>query len=178
MNFEGIRQHRSHGSGAFRLEDFANLGTNVIFEDGVRVFHPEHIEIGENVYIGHGTVLKGYYRNRMVIGDDTWIGQSSFLHSAGGIRIGQAVGIGPGVSILTSVHTEGNLSRPIILNDLEFGEVVIEDGCDIGINAILLPGLAIGEGTIIGAGSVVTRDIPAYSVAAGNPCRVLRSRKG
>ncbi|MDN7023946.1 acyltransferase [Methanoculleus sp. FWC-SCC1] len=177
MNVDAVRPHRSHGSGVFSREDFARIGDHVVFEEGVRVFHPEQIEIGENVYVGHGAILKGYYKNRMTIGDHTWIGQSCFLHSAGGIRIGRAVGIGPGVTILTSVHTEGEASQPVICNDLTFGEVVVGDGSDIGVNTILLPGVTIGEGCIIGAGSVVTKDVPAYSVAAGNPARVLRSRR-
>ncbi len=177
MDFDDIRPHRSHGSGTFCREDFARIGSHVVFEEGVRVFHPEQIEIGENVYIGHGAILKGYYKNRMVIGDHAWVGQSCFLHSAGGIQIGRAVGLGPGVAILTSVHTEGDVSQPVISNDLTFGEVVVGNGSDIGVNAIILPGITIGEGCIIGAGSVVTKDVPAYSVAAGNPARVIRSRR-
>ena len=80
---------RSHGTGAFSREQLARVGTHVIFEAGVLVFHPEQIEIGENVYVGHQTILKGYYKNRMVIGDDTWIGQQCFFHSAGGLVIAQ-----------------------------------------------------------------------------------------
>jgi len=177
MNFENYRMYRSHGSGKFKRKDFKKIGDNVIFEEGVLVFHPENIEIGNNVYVGHNTILKGYYKSEMIIDNHTWIGQSCFLHSAGGIRIGKAVGIGPMVKILTSVHKDdGELSKPILFNDLEFGEVIIEDGCDIGIGSIILPGIKIGVGSIVGAGSVVTKDVPAYSVAVGNPARVIRKR--
>ena len=177
MNFEEYRMYRSHGSGKFKREDFKKIGDNVIFEDGVLVFYPENIEIGNNVYIGHNTILKGYYENKMSIGDHTWIGQGCFFHSAGGIKIGKAVGVGPMVKILTSVHREEeDLSKPIVFCDLEFGEVNIEDGCDIGIGSIILPGVKIGEGSIVGAGSVVTKDIPSYSVGVGNPVRVIRRR--
>ena len=177
MNFENYRMYRSHGSGKFKIEDFKKIGENVIFEENVRVFHPENIEIGNNVYIGHNTILKGYYKSKMIIGDHTWIGQSCFLHSAGGITIGKAVGIGPEVKILTSVHKEEELSKPILFNDLEFGEVIIGDGCDIGISSIILPGVKIGEGSIVGAGSVVTKRVEPYEVVAGAPAKVLRSRK-
>jgi acetyltransferase-like isoleucine patch superfamily enzyme len=176
MKIVDIRLYQSHGSGTFNREDFARIGSHVVFEEGVRVFHPEQIEIGENVYVGHGAILKGYFKNHMIIGDHSWIGQSCFLHSAGGIRIGRAVGLGPGVTILTSVHTEADVSRPVISNALEFGEVTVGDGTDIGVNTIILPGVNISEGCIIGAGSVVTKDLPAYSVAAGNPARILRIR--
>jgi acetyltransferase-like isoleucine patch superfamily enzyme len=168
--------YRSHGDGKFKMEDFKRIGANVIFEKGVFVFHPENIEIGNNVYIGHNTILEGYHKNKMSIGDHTWIGQGCFFHSAGGIKIGKAVGVGPGVKILTSVHKEDDLSKPIIFNDLEFGEVIIEDGCDVGMGSIILPRVKIGEGSIIGAGSVVTKNIPPYSVVAGNPAKSLRKR--
>ncbi len=176
MEFEGFRQYRSHGTGAFKAEDFKHIGKHVIFEEGVRVFHPETIAVGNNVYVGHDATLKGYYKNEMAIGDHTWIGQNCFLHSAGGIKIGKAVGIGPEVKILTSVHTEEELSKPIVFCDLKFKEVTIEDGCDIGMGAIILPGVRIGEGSIVGAGSVVTKDVPPYCVIAGNPARILRKR--
>ncbi len=83
---------RSHGSGQFKRMQFAHLGQGVVIEVGVLVFHPENIEIGNEVYIGHNTILKGYYNNKMIIGSGTWIGQQCFFHSAGGITIGQNVG--------------------------------------------------------------------------------------
>ena len=177
MNFENYRMYRSHGSGKFKIEDFKKVGDNVIFEEGVLVFHPENIEIGNNVYIGHNTILKGYYKNKMIIGDHTWIGQNCFLHSAGGITIGKAVGMGPMVKILTSVHKEDELSKPILFCDLEFWEVIIEDGCDVGTGSIILPGVKIGEGSIVGAGTVVTKDVESYSVVAGVPAKILKRRK-
>ncbi len=169
--------HKTHGNGTFRLKDFKKIGENVIFEDGVRVFHPENITIGNNVYIGHNTYLKGYYKNEMKIGDHAWIGQDCFLHSAGGIEIGRAVGIGPTVKIITSTHREEDLSKPLIFCDMNFDKVIIEDGCDIGIGTIILPGVKIGEGSIIGAGAVVTNDIEPYTVAAGVPAKLLRRRR-
>lgn len=83
MIFGMGKLYKSHGNGFFKEDDFKKIGKNVIFEDNVLVFHPENIEIGNNVYIGHNTILKGYYRNAMIIGDDTWIGQFCFFHSAG-----------------------------------------------------------------------------------------------
>lgn len=177
MDLETSKLNRSHVTGRWRPEDFASFGKNVVIEDEVLVFHPETIHLGENVYVGHRAILKGYHNNQMIVGDHTWIGQNCFLHSAGGIRIGAAVGIGPGVQIVTSAHKDDELSRPILFHPLEFQEVVIEDGADIGIGSTLLPGVTIGTGAVIGAGSVVTRDIPPFAVAAGVPCRVLRSRK-
>ena len=95
---------RSHGTGAFSPSELSRCGAGVVFEAGVLVFHPENIEIDDDVYVGHHAILKGYHRNKMVIGARSWIGQQCFLHSAGGITVGVRVGIGPGAKLLTSTH--------------------------------------------------------------------------
>lgn len=176
MNQDGPRDYHSHGTGSYKISGFRSIGRNVVLEEGALIFNPQTITLGDNVYVGHYTILKGYHKNEMRIDDNTWIGQMCFLHSAGGIRIGKSVGIGPGVKILTAVHGEGALSNPVINNQLEFREVVIEDGCDIGIGAIILPGVHVGKGAMIGAGSVVTKDVEDYTVVAGNPAKLLRER--
>lgn len=177
MTVPRAKRCRSQGTGRIVRKAFRSLGKNVVFESGARAFHPENISIGSNVYIGHQTILKGYYRNQLMIGDETWIGQNCFLHSAGGIRIGRAVGIGPMVKIISSQHIETPGEGPMLFNQLEFGEVIIEDGCDIGVGAILLPGTRIGKGAVVGAGAVVTKDVPPYWVVAGVPARRLRKRR-
>lgn len=167
---------KSHGTGEFTHDAFASLGEGCVFEPGVLVFHAEQIRIGANVYVGHQAILKGYFKNEMTIGDGTWIGQQCFFHSAGGISIGKNVGIGPGVKILTSTHDEAGRATPILHSPLRFAPVVIEDDVDLGVGAIILPGVTIGRGAQIGAGAVVSRDVPAYAVAAGVPAQVLRMR--
>jgi acetyltransferase-like isoleucine patch superfamily enzyme len=167
---------RSHGTGAFEPSQFARLGSGVVLEAGVLVFHPENIEIGDDVYVGHQTILKGYHKNRITIGDGAWIGQQCFLHGAGGITIGRNVGIGPGVKIVTSSHRLDQLDRPILKSDLEFAPVVVEDDSDIGTGAILLPGVRVGRGAQVGAGAVVTRDVAERGIVAGVPARALGRR--
>ena len=168
---------KSHGDGKFRFSDFSLLGCDVVFERDVLIFHPNNIEIGNNVYIGHQTILKGYYKNKMVIGNNTWIGQQCFFHSAGGLFIGNNVGIGPAVRIITSAHAADDIKKPIIKTSLIFKKVVIENNCDIGTGTIILPGVTIGESTILGAGSIVTKNIPPNSVAVGNPAKVIKNRQ-
>jgi acetyltransferase-like isoleucine patch superfamily enzyme len=179
MDLSGAQTHYTHGDGQLRRERFARLGDGVIFEEGVLVFHPENIEIADNVYVGHRAVLKGYHRNRLVIGSHTWIGQDAFLHSAGGITVGAAVGIGPRVCVLTSQHVpdDARLDVPVLFCPLESAPVTLADGCDVGIGAIILPGVTIGEGAIIGAGAVVADDVPAFEVWGGVPARCLRTRR-
>jgi acetyltransferase-like isoleucine patch superfamily enzyme len=169
---------RSHGTGLFTPDQLARLGENVVFESGVLVFHPETIEIGANVYVGHQTILKGYHASRMVIGDGTWIGSQCFFHSGGGLSIGNDVGIGPGVRILTSSHRLEDPDLPILHAPVQFAPVVIEDGSDIGVGAILLPGTRVGRGAQVGAGAVVAEDVPEFTIVAGVPARVLRRRPG
>lgn len=176
MNTGGAKPFKSHGDGTFSLSSFKKIGENVIFERGVLIFHPENIELGNNIYVGHNTTLKGYYKNQMVIRSNTWIGQHCFFHSAGGITIGEAVGIGPKVLILTSQHSPGDVDMPVLHSPLDFRAVTLEDGCDIGVASILLPGVTIGQGAIVGAGSIVTRSVPPFEIWAGNPARFIRKR--
>jgi len=174
-----VKAFSSHGSGSFRTSDFRTLGAGVVFEAGVLIFHPETIDLGDNVYVGHQSILKGYYQgDGMQIGADTWIGQQCFFHSAGGLRIGEAVGVGPGVRIITSNHADPGPERPIMDGAIEFRPVSIGDGSDLGVGATILPGVTIGRGVQVGAGAVVADDLPDLAVAAGVPARVLRFRDG
>src|ERR1041384_7426507 len=106
-----IKNWTSRGDGKFERSQFAKIGENVILEDGTRVFHPESIELGDNVYVGHNTMLQGYYKNRMIIGDNTFIGPNCWFHSAGNIVIGKNVGIAAYSKIITSVHREESLEK-------------------------------------------------------------------
>ena len=128
------------------------------------------------MYVGHNAILKGYYKGRMHIGSDTWIGQQCFFHSAGGLEIGDAVGIGPGVRIITSTHEDPGPEQPIMAGPIRFGSVRIGAGTDLGMGCHILPGVTIGRGVQVGAGAVVTEDLPDYAVVAGVPAKVLRFR--
>jgi acetyltransferase-like isoleucine patch superfamily enzyme len=167
---------RSHGTGLFERAQLGSCGEGCVFEDGALVFHAENVHLGRDVYVGHRAMLKGYFKNTLRIGDGTWIGQNVFLHAAGGLEIGSHVGIGPGVQIITSLHREAGRAIPILHAPIEFAAVSVGDGADLGVGAIVLPGVRIGRGVQVGAGSVVTRDVPDFAVAAGNPARILRRR--
>jgi acetyltransferase-like isoleucine patch superfamily enzyme len=78
--------------------------------------------------------------------------------------------------ILTSQHQELGRSVAPLLAPVDLAPVYIEDEVNLGVGSIVLPGVRIGRGARVGAGAVVTRDLPAYSVAAGSPARVLRER--
>ena len=176
MEIDNSRSPRSHGDGHFDNGDFKLLGKNVVIEKGVLVFHPESITIGDNVYVGHQTILKAYFKGKMEIGEGSWIGQQCFFHSAGDIVIGKAVGIGPGVKIITSHHEDVNITEPVLYQDLKFKAVIIGDGADLGVGSIILPGVKIGKGAIIGAGAVVNADVPDFAVAVGVTAKIIRIR--
>jgi acetyltransferase-like isoleucine patch superfamily enzyme len=167
---------RSYGSGEFSRADFASIGDNVVIEAGALVLEAGSIHIGSNVYIGHYAILRGYRGGELKIGNDTWIGQLCYINSAGGVDIGSRVGIGPAVKIMSSEHAEEGRNIPVLLCDLEFARVRIEDDCDIGMGAIVLPGVTVGRGSIVGAGAVVTRDVEPYTVVVGVPARKIRER--
>lgn len=106
------------------------------------------------------------------IGHDSFINHNAYLMDGGGITIGHHCFIGPNCGMYTAVHPtlpeERNAGLELAL------PIVIGDNCWIGADVTILPGVTIGEGTVIGAKSVVTKDIPAHVIAVGNPCRVLR----
>jgi acetyltransferase-like isoleucine patch superfamily enzyme len=104
-----------------------------------------------------------------------WIGPQSYF-DARDLVLEDYVGWGPGAKVLGSEHTGVPLDVPIIQTDLRMKPVRICEWADIGTNAVILPGVTVGRGAIVGAGAVVTHDVPPMTVVAGVPARVLRSR--
>ena len=110
------------------------------------------------------------------IGDDSGIGIRAQI--AGKVIIGNNVMMGPDVCIYARNHAFTRTDIP--MNAQGFGiekPVVIEDDVWIGARVIILPGVYVGTGAIIGAGAVVTKDVPAYAVVGGNPAQVIKMRK-
>jgi galactoside O-acetyltransferase len=142
---------------------------------GALLRHPETIELGRGVFVGEQVMIQGRLGGSCVIGDRVWIGPQSYF-DARSLVIEAAVGWGPGAKVLGSMHTGQPLDVPIIETDLEIKPVRIGAGADIGVNAVILPGVTVGAGAIVGAGAVVTSDVPPMAVVAGVPARVLRYR--
>jgi len=152
------------------------FGNGVRIGLGVLVLHPHTFEIGDAVFIGNQTFLQGRHDGHCVVGAHTWIGPQSYFDCRD-LELGEYVGWGPGAKVLGSEHTGLPVEAPIIQTDLVIKPVRVGRGADIGVNAVLLPGVTVGEGAIVGAGAVVTRDVPPYAIAAGVPAKVIRSRK-
>ncbi len=168
---------KSHGDGNFKRTSFMAIGKEVVIEKDVLVFHPENISIGSMVYIGHQTILKNHIKGKLVIGSNVWIGQQCFIHSAGNVFIGNHVGIGPSVKIISSVHEVGMEHSAIIDNKVIRAAVHLEEGCDIGVGVIILSGVTIGRGAQVAAGAVVTKNVKPYTIVAGVPAKLLAKRK-
>ena len=169
-----ILKSRGYGKG----RNFKKIGKNVVIEDTALIFEPEHIEIGNNVYIGHQTMLHGYYKNEFKIGSNVFISAGCNIYGAGGVEIQDNVGIGPGVLILGSPHdlTKDN-GGPINQLPMRFDPIVIKEGSDIGAGAIIIGGAVVGKGSQVGAGAMVKKKYDDYLVIAGVPAKLLRSRK-
>jgi acetyltransferase-like isoleucine patch superfamily enzyme len=153
------------------------------FGHGIRISraaiatHPETFEIGNGVFIGEQAFIQGRYDGRCVIGDHAWIGPQSYF-DARDLVIEEYVGWGPGAKVLGSMHTALPTDVPIIQTDLKIRPVRIGAWADIGVNAVILPGVTVGKAAIVGAGAVVTRDVPPFAVVVGVPARLLRWREG
>ena len=139
---------------------FAELGENSFIQGPMYIHYGIHTKIG-----------KRFFGNfNLNIQDDTYV------------TIGDDCNFGPNVTIVTPIHPMLADERRSVKNvrgeDIRVcyaKPVVVGNDCWFGANVVVCPGVTIGDGCVIGAGSVVTRDIPANSFAAGNPCRVIRT---
>jgi len=117
---------------------------------------------------------------RVVIGDNVALNQNVFIVGGEGksIKIGNNVLIGPNVVLRSSDHRFTDVDTPIRLQGHNEGEITIEDDVWLGANVVVTKDVRIGHGCVIGAGSIVTRDLPPNSIAVGVPARVVSSRGG
>jgi acetyltransferase-like isoleucine patch superfamily enzyme len=151
------------------------FGHGVRIGRGALAKHLDTFEIGDGVFIGEQSFLQGRFDGRCVIGDYVWLGPQSYF-DARDLVIEDYVGWGPGAKVLGSQHTGVPADVPIIQTDLRIAPVRVGPWADIGVNAVLLPGVTVGKGAIVGAGAVVTEDVEAFSIVAGVPARFLRWR--
>jgi acetyltransferase-like isoleucine patch superfamily enzyme len=152
-----------------------SVGKGLTVGPGVGFKHLDRFHIGEGVFIGAQSYLQGRFDGTCVIGNHVWIGPQSYF-DARDLVLGDYVGWGPGAKVLGSTHTGHPISVPIVQTDLEIKPVRIEPWADIGTNAVILPGVTVGRGAIVGAGAVVTKDVPPLCVVAGVPARVIGMR--
>jgi acetyltransferase-like isoleucine patch superfamily enzyme len=169
---------------AIRYPKNLHLGTQVIIEDGAEIncLASNGMQLGDRVSIGKYAIIRpsniygGPIGEGLVMGNNSNIGPYNYIGCSGKITIGNNVMLAPRVSIYAENHVFDNPNITIKAQGVAKSAVVIEDDCWIAANVVILAGVTIGKGSVIAAGSVVNDDIPAFSVVAGVPARVIKSR--
>ena len=155
------------------------IGENAIIRSGTVIY--SDVEIGKNFRTGHNILI----RENTEIGEDVLVGTNSVID--GNCKIGSRVSIQTNVYITAYTVIEDDVFMgpcAVTTNDkyMEYGAKlkgpIIKKGAKIGANSTILPGIVIGEDAIVGAGSVVTKDVKSKEVVAGVPIKVLERKKG
>lgn len=135
------------------------------------IFPFNRFKLGKNAVIeDFCTINNGV--GEVVIGDETTLGMSNVL--IGPVTIGKQVIIAQNVVISGLNHNYEDINQPIQTQGVRTAPVLIEDECWIGANAVITAGTTIGKHCVIAAGAVVTKNVPAFSIAAGNPAKVIK----
>lgn len=163
---------------------YLSVGTNFIAEDSCEIncLSKRGIVFGNKVTIGKFALIRpsniygGQIGEGLAVGDNSNIGPFAYIGCSGFIEIGRNVMISPRVGIYAENHVYDSIEMPMKDQGVRRGFVKIEDDCWIASNSVILSGVTIGRGSVVAAGSVVTKDVPPYSVVAGVPARVIESR--
>jgi len=141
----------------YRKKQFQFIGKNVEYKN----LHSKFL-YSKNISLGHNSKILDY----------------AYFDGAGGIIIGECTIIAPECTIITSNHNynENNIEMLPFNNELIMKSVTIEEFCWIGRNVMVMPGVIIGRGSVVAAGSVVTKNVGAYSVVGGNPAKLIKLR--
>lgn len=134
---------------------FKKTGNNIMLSRNGQFKRPEEITFGNNVFINN-----------------------SFYISARNLNFGSDIMIGPRLIIECDNHIYDQVGSSMFKNknDRNIGFVNIENDVWIGANVVILPNVTVGEGCIVGAGSVITKPLPPYTICVGNPCRPIKIR--
>lgn len=157
---------------------FAACGPTLSMGEHAEVGCPRNIRLGDRIYVDRGFVLRACEGGRIAIGDDFGAnGNVRLIADCGGeIVIGNLVNLGPNVVIRAADHAFDRVDVPIRKQGHAPGRIEVGNDVWIAANVVVVRGARIGDHAVIGAGSVVTGDIPAFAVAAGAPARVIRYR--
>ena len=151
-----------------------NCGNNVTIMNGVSYRYPKHIEIGNNVIIGKNTELscEDIPSKYLLIENGASIGNDCKIDFSGGVTIKTEAHIAHNVLISTHDHGYNYKDAPV-------GKpLIVKENAFIGSNSIILHNVnVIGESAVIGTGAVVTKDVPDFTIVAGNPARIIKSMK-
>ena len=183
------------------------VGSSCFIERNVRLNIPQRIFLGDRVFIGEGGYLDAENvkceirlkddvhvsryvilragrevevergEGRIIVNERSRIGSYTFIYGDGGVEIGKDSLIANHVELISGNHKFRDASRLIRLQGGELKKISIGNDVWLGAYVIVLPGVTIGDGAVVGAGSVVTLDIPSYSIAVGVPAKVVGKRE-
>lgn len=159
------------------------LGQGVYLDRGVYLHAlPGGISIGDNTFLMHHTMLhvfnfRGLPQAKITIGKNCFLGEYNVIRGQGGVQIGNDVYTGPMVQLVAVNHVYSDPNRPIREQGITAKGITIEDDVWLGANVTVVDGVTVGRGSIIGAGAVVTQNIPPYSIAVGTPARPVKNRQ-
>lgn len=158
-------------------------GRNFILHDNVYInaLCKKGVIFGNNVSVGRGSIIEctGVIReigDGLIIGDNVGFSPNCFLGIRGTVKIGNNTIFGPYVSLHAENHVFSDCNFPIRKQGTSRLGIEIGNDCWIGAKAIILDGVRIGDGSVIAAGAVVTKDVPPYSVVGGVPAKILKYR--
>ncbi|MGQ0604429.1 MAG: acyltransferase [Anaerolineales bacterium] len=164
-----------------RFADQIRLGHGVYLDQGVYLHAtPSGIRLGANTIVMHGAVLHVYnFRNMphagITIGRDSLIGEYTVIRGQGGVHIGDRVYTSPFTQIIAVNHVFDDRTKPFVEQGITAEGIVIEDDVWLGANVVVVDGVRIGQGAVIAAGAVVTKDVPPYTVVAGVPAKPIKT---
>ena len=156
------------------------LGNGCYLDENVYLHAcPSGIDIGENTLVMHGAVLHVYnFRDLpnagIKIGKDCLISEYTIIRGQGGVNIGDRVYTSPNTQIMAVNHVFDNPDHPFIHQGITAQGIQIEDDVWLGANAVITDGVRIGQGAVIAAGAVVTKNVPEHTIVAGVPAQFIR----
>ena len=167
-----------------RQAAYIHAGRNFIAQDHCEIngLSQKGLVFGDKVTIGSYAIIRptnlygGEAGVGLKVGNNSSIGPYSYIGCSGYIEIGDNVMMSPRVSIYSENHIFSDASLPMIEQGVTRSFVKIEDDCWIAANSVVLAGVTVGKGSVVAAGSIVTKDVPPYSIVAGNPAKIIKSR--
>lgn len=163
----------------FVTKKFKQVGIDCNIRPVLNTTNPQNISLGNDVSIGIlswiATNTTLHKEPKLIIGNRVHIGAYAMIIAANEIRIGNNVLLSERVTILDHTHdytdvTKGVIDQPIV----DRGKIEIGDDSFIGINSVIMGGVVIGKHVVVAANSVVTHDVPSYTVVAGSPAKVIK----
>lgn len=163
----------------FITRKFKHVGKDCSIRPVLNMTNPQNISFGNDVSVGIfcwiATNISLKKDPALTFGNRVHVGAYAMIIAADSIKIGNNVLMSERVIILDHTHDYTDVNKAVIDQPIiARGKVIIEDECFIGANAVILGGVHIGKHAVVGANAVVTRDVPAYSVVAGSPAKVIK----